>query len=163
MLLALLTIGIASLVVIFAFPHHVAQTWANVLGTGSSALAMVQYLPQIYFTWQMGEIKSLSILTMLIQVPGAFLFALSLWLRVGWEGWSTWTVFIVTGFLQAFLLALAIRYYFAARRQEVVGESDGESVDREAEGPSETTALLPNSSRNGKASTTRRRSAERRT
>ena len=77
---------------------------------------MIQYVPQIYYTWKLGSIKSLSILTMLIQVPGAFLFAFSLWLRVGWEGWSTWLVYVVTGVLQGILLGLAISYFLAGRR-----------------------------------------------
>jgi uncharacterized protein with PQ loop repeat len=117
-----------------SFPHH-TQGWANLLGTVSGVLAAIQYLPQIYYTFKIGDVKSLSIITMLIQVPGAFVFAFSLWLRVGWEGWSTWLVYVVTGILQGVLLGLAISYYLARRKNKraedasVSGEEEDEHID----------------------------------
>ena len=87
---------------------------------------------------------------MIIQVPGAFMFAFSLWLRVGWEGWSTWLVFVVTGVLQAVLLGLAVFYYMADRRrvrEEVRAEVGAENEDA----PDERTALLGNGHAGGKA------------
>ena len=118
---------------------------------------MVQYVPQIYFTWELGDIKSLSVITMLIQVPGSFLFAFSLWLRVSWEGWSTWLVYLVTGSLQAILLGLAITYFFRARREaRNLGddEEDEHEVDTDAEDDDradERTALLSNGNEGSKA------------
>ncbi|KAF2719360.1 hypothetical protein K431DRAFT_200167, partial [Polychaeton citri CBS 116435] len=106
-LLTLLVVSITSLAIVSAYPRH-TQVWANILGTFAGLLSAVQYLPQIYYTWRLQDVKSLSIATMIIQVPGAFLFALSLWLRVGWEGWGTWLIYIVTGVLQGVLLAMAI-------------------------------------------------------
>jgi uncharacterized protein with PQ loop repeat len=123
-LLALLVVGITSIAMVASFPHH-TQGWANFLGTVAGVLAAIQYLPQIYYTFKIGDVKSLSIITMLIQVPGAFVFAFSLWLRVGWEGWSTWLVYVVTGILQGALLGLAISYYLARRS----GEDEEEDID----------------------------------
>ncbi|KAK5107873.1 hypothetical protein LTR62_000583 [Meristemomyces frigidus] len=123
-LLALLTTGIISVALIAAWPHH-TQNWANLLGAVAGALAAIQYVPQIWYTYRLGDVKSLSVITMLIQVPGAFVFAFSLWQRVGWEGWSTWLVYIVTGVLQGVLLGLAIHYYRIGRLRDK--ESDGES------------------------------------
>lgn len=143
-LASLLAVGIISIAVVNSYPHH-TQSWADTLGTIAGVLAMVQYLPQIYFTWRMGDVKSLSIITMLIQVPGAFLFAFSLWQRVGWEGWSTWLVYIVTGILQSVVLGLAITYYFRDRRRGVEDNEDTDSLQssQETEGEaSERTALL---------------------
>ena len=114
-LTAALVVGITSTALVFAWPHH-TQTWANLLGTIAGILSGIQYLPQIYYTYRLRDVKSLSVVTMLIQVPGAFLFSFSLWLRVGWEGWSTWLMFVVTGLLQGVLLALATSYYVAGRR-----------------------------------------------
>jgi len=116
-LLALLVVGITSIAMVSSYPHH-TQGWANFLGIVAGVLSAIQYLPQIYYTYKIGDVKSLSIVTMLIQVPGAFVFAFSLWLRVGWEGWSTWLVYVVTGLLQGFLLALAISYYLARRKDK---------------------------------------------
>lgn len=156
-LVALFATGLTSLATVAAFPHH-TQNLANALGTIAGILSGVQYIPQIYFTWRLKDVKSLSVVTMLIQVPGAFLFAFSLWLRVGWEGWSAWVIYVVTGILQAILLSLAIIYWFEARKRlaeegqetEYEEEEDGEVVD-------ERSALLANGSgsRNGTVDKTR--------
>jgi hypothetical protein len=114
-LLSLLAVGITSIAMVEAYPDH-TQGWANFLGIVAGVLSAIQYLPQIYYTYKIGDVKSLSILTMLIQTPGAFIFAFSLWLRVGWEGWSTWLVYVVTGVSQGGLLALAIHYHLANRK-----------------------------------------------
>lgn len=133
-LLALLVVGIASIAMVASFPHH-TQGWANFLGTVAGVLSAIQYLPQIYYTFKIGDVKSLSIVTMMIQVPGAFVFAFSLWLRVGWEGWSTWLVYVVTGILQGVLLGLAISYYLARRKNKraedasVSGEEEEQDID----------------------------------
>ncbi|KAK5712625.1 hypothetical protein LTR17_017878 [Elasticomyces elasticus] len=158
--LALLTIGLTSLVLVAAYPHH-TQNWANLLGIIAGLLSAVQYVPQIWYTYHLRDVKSLSVITMLIQVPGAFLFAFSLWQRVGWEGWSTWAVYIVTGFLQGVLLVMAIVYYMQHRQVEKENQRrlnvDGyipgvDDVDGGAEDADERTGLL---SRNG---TVRRKS-----
>lgn len=159
-LITLLTIGIISIAVVASYPHR-TQSWADTLGSIAGVLAMVQYLPQIYFTWRMGDVKSLSVITMLIQVPGAFLFAFSLWLRVGWEGWSTWLVYIVTGILQAVVLGLAITYYFRGRNaaQEEDETSVVQSSDEGDSEPSEQTALLGNGHKSRPINATQRSSA----
>lgn len=149
MLVTLLVVGLASITMIAAFPSK-TQAWANLLGSVAGTLAMIQYVPQIYFTWRRGNIGSLSIITMLIQVPGSFLFAFSLWLRVGWVGWATWLVYIVTGTLQGILLGLAIMYFFAGRkaaadRISVASEDEDEGATaEEREQATERTALLSN-------------------
>ncbi|KAI7202217.1 hypothetical protein KC316_g1928 [Hortaea werneckii] len=129
-LFAVLTVGIISTALVFAWPHH-TQFWANTLGSIAGVLSAIQYLPQIWYTWRLGDVKSLSYITMFIQVPGAFVFAFSLWNRVGWEGWSTWLMFVVTGCLQGVLLCLAISYYLARRRlaKEVDDRDDYPRLD----------------------------------
>lgn len=114
--ISLFIVAIVSIALVFRFPQH-TQTWADVLGTIAGVLAAIQYVPQIYYTWVLGDMKSLSVLTLIIQAPGAFVFALSLGLRVGVKGWSTWLVYIVTGALQFVLLAMAIKYWSAERLQ----------------------------------------------
>jgi len=126
-LLALLIVGITSIALVAAWPHH-TQGWANLLGSISGLLATVQYVPQIWYTYRLGDVKSLSVITMLIQVPGAFLFAFSLWQRVGWEGWSTWLVYVVTGVLQGVLLGLAVHYYMRPTPEEKESEEEEESI-----------------------------------
>ncbi|WPH04639.1 Hypothetical protein R9X50_00753200 [Acrodontium crateriforme] len=165
-LIALFSVSFISLVMLVGWPHH-TQKWANLLGIIAGLLATIQYLPQIYYTYKAKDVKSLSIITMLIQVPGAFFFALSLWLRVGNEGWSAWAVYIITACLQSVLLVMAIIFYQrettsdASRRDsanKAVRHDNGEistnaaddvdgTNDPEANNtnePNETTSLLGN-------------------
>lgn len=88
--------------------------WANFLGITSAVLAAVQYIPQIWTTYKLKHAGSLSILMMCIQTPGGFLFAASLGARLGWGGWSSWGVYVLTAFMQGILLVMAIRYEWQA-------------------------------------------------
>jgi len=97
---------IGSVVFVYALPSHV-QAWANFLGLLATVLAAVQYIPQIHMTWTLQETGSLSIPMMCIQTPGSFVFAASLYSRLGAAGWSAWGLFIFTGCLQGCLLAMS--------------------------------------------------------
>ena len=104
-----------SATLILARPHHL-RNWANALGIMATMLAAIQYLPQIWMTWSLGHVGSLSIPMMLIQTPGSFVWSASLAARLGLEGWSTWGVFLVTGCLQGCLLVMGICFEIKARR-----------------------------------------------
>lgn len=139
-------VAIVSIALVFRFPKH-TQTWADVLGTIAGVLAAIQYLPQIYYTWKLQDLKSLSVATLVIQAPGAFVFALSLGLRVGVAGWSTWLVYLVTGALQFVLLAMAINWWLMERniaKAPGAQESAADTEEQRGSAPpvDETTALL---------------------
>ena len=125
-LTALLLVGLTSTVFLIRLPAYLL-IWANALGICAAVLSCIQYIPQLWTTWKIKHVLSLSITTMIIQVPGSFLFAFSLWLRVGWQGWSTWFVYCVTGSLQAALLAMAVTFWRRERSGDDVGvEEPGE-------------------------------------
>ncbi|KAK1918722.1 hypothetical protein P3342_010192 [Pyrenophora teres f. teres] len=67
-------------------------------------------------TWRLQETGSLSIPMMIIQTPGSFVFAASLYARLGPRGWSAWGLFIFTGFLQGILLAMALSFVWRDRK-----------------------------------------------
>lgn len=115
----------------FAFSPTTLQIWANFLGLLAAALACVQYIPQIYTTWRLQHVLSLSIPMMLIQTPGSFVFSFSLALRLGAGGWSAWGVYLVTGCLQGVLLGMAIGFELRDRKR-AAGERNGESTDTAA-------------------------------
>lgn len=144
-LVALLFAGLGSLFYLVRMPQYLLG-WANFLGVTASILACVQYLPQIWTTYRLGQVLSLSIITMLVQVPGSFLFSFSLYLRVGLQGWSSWLVYCVTGVLQGCLLSMAITFWLRDRKVEQANAVDGQ-VPREADGQEhvahETDPLLP--------------------
>ncbi|CAK7564321.1 MAG: hypothetical protein SEPTF4163_002210 [Sporothrix epigloea] len=98
--------------------------WANALGLMAALLAAIQYLPQIYTTYHLKHIGSLSIPMMCMQTPGGLLFAGSLFVRLGWAGWSSWGIFLLSAVMQGILLAMAI-YYELQRTNWTHTERDG--------------------------------------
>lgn len=94
------------------------QDWANFLGILSTVLAAIQYFPQIWTTYMIKRVGSLSIPMMCIQTPGSFVWAASLAARLGPSGWSAWGVYCVTGVLQGTLLAMGVVYELRHRKQE---------------------------------------------
>lgn len=112
-----LMVVILSGVFTLAFPNHLTA-WANFLGVMAAALAATQYFPQILMTYRLKHVGSLSIPMMCIQTPGGFLFAASLYARLGPEGWSTWAIYLLTAVMQGCVLFLGVYYELAARRQE---------------------------------------------
>lgn len=130
---ALLTASL-SIYITHSLPSHL-QSWANFLGIFSTVLAAIQYLPQIWTTYKLKRVLSLSIPMMCIQTPGSFVWAASLAARLGASGWSAWGVYVVTGTLQGTLLVMGIVFEYRYRQQEF------EEAEREREAD-EQTALL---------------------
>lgn len=107
----LLTI-VLSAVFALIFPSFLGN-WAIFNGVLAAVLAAIQYIPQITMTYHLKHVGSLSIPMMCIQTPGGFLFAASLAARLGWAGWSTWGIFLLTAIMQGILLSMALYYVFA--------------------------------------------------
>jgi hypothetical protein len=126
-----------SVVFVYALPSHV-RGWANFLGLLATVLAAIQYIPQIFMTWKLQEIGSLSIPMMCIQTPGSFVFAASLYARLGPGGWSAWGLFIFTGILQGFLLVMGLSFVMRDRKAQQVGHANENGLS----GGSERTPLL---------------------
>lgn len=114
---------ILSLYFILVYPNSL-QSWADFLGIFSTILASIQYLPQIYTTFTLRKVGSLSIPMMCIQTPGSFVWAASLAARLGIEGWSAWGVYVVTGCLQGSLLVMGIYFELMERKQRKAEELD---------------------------------------
>jgi PQ loop repeat len=140
---------IFSLYFILVYPGYL-QSWADFLGIFSTVLASIQYLPQIYTTFTLKKVGSLSIPMMCIQTPGSFVWAASLAARLGKEGWSAWGVYVVTGCLQGSLLVMGISFELRDRKRRKAEEVDADyqpsdPVDRAPQSndrPSEQTPLL---------------------
>lgn len=114
---------------LLAKPHFLGQ-WANALGIMATILAAIQYLPQIWMTWSLGHVGSLSIPMMCIQTPGSFVWSYSLYARLGVGGWSSWGVFLVTGLLQGCLLVMALVFEDRDRRARRASLVDSGDVSR---------------------------------
>ena len=114
------------MVIIYRYPSHLGA-WAKFLGIQGTGLAAIQFLPQIWTTWKLQAVESLSIPMMCIQTPGSFVWVGNLAANLGWEGWSTWGIYLVTGLLQGCLLIMGITFEFRARRRSKGHE---ENLDR---------------------------------
>lgn len=110
---------IVSLAVAIKHPSHL-QTWANVLGIMSAVLASIQYFPQIWTTFRLQKVGSLSIPMMCIQTPGSLVWAASLAQRLGAEGWSAWGVYVITALLQGTLLVMGIYFEYLGPQKDVI-------------------------------------------
>ncbi|EFX05930.1 pq loop repeat protein [Grosmannia clavigera kw1407] len=120
---------VIALTAVFAtvFPQALSG-WANALGLMAALLAAVQYFPQIHTTYRLKHVGSLSIPMMCMQTPGGFVFAASLFVRLGWGGWSSWGIFLLTATMQGILLSMAI-YYELQRAFPDDEDSDEDSDD----------------------------------
>lgn len=94
--------------------------WAAFLGITSTLLAAAQYIPQILHTYRNKTVGSLSIPTMLLQVPGTAIFVYSLAIRPGIE-WTSLAAYVCSGVLQLVLLVLCVAW---KRRQTKMGVDD---------------------------------------
>lgn len=138
---------ILSLYFILVYPDSL-QSWADFLGIFSTILASIQYLPQIYTTFTLKKVGSLSIPMMCIQTPGSFVWAASLAARLGKEGWSAWGVYVVTGCLQGSLLVMGIYFELMdkkRRKAENLDAGSDNAILQTNDQPSERTPLLRNS------------------
>jgi len=124
----------ASATIWYRNPTHLAG-WAHFLGILGTCLAAIQFLPQIWTTWKLQAIGSLSIPMMCIQTPGSFVWVASLAARFGWEGWSTWGIYLVTGVLQGCLLGMALTFEIRKwrNRNHAEGRTDDSAINGYAE------------------------------
>ncbi|KAF8245853.1 hypothetical protein K440DRAFT_554726 [Wilcoxina mikolae CBS 423.85] len=118
-------------------PSDALVKWANFLGVQSTILASIQYIPQLFTTWRLKHVGSLSIPMMCIQTPGSFVWAMSLATREGTR-WSSWATYVVTGVLQGCLLAMCIMWELADRKtrtkaDQVIDTAGSESREEEDE------------------------------
>jgi drug/metabolite transporter (DMT)-like permease len=137
-------IFILSLYFVLRRPNNL-QGWANFLGIFATVLSSIQYFPQIYTTYMLKRVGSLSIPMMCIQTPGSFVWAASLATRLGKEGWSAWGVYMVTGCLQGTLLVMAIYFELKARKspKDQRDDADDQTANcNSVAGDSEETPLL---------------------
>ena len=140
--------SVVSVVFLLWYPERLGAL-ATALGVFAAVLACIQYIPQIWTTWKLQHVMSLSIPMMLIQTPGSFVFATSLAIRLGSAGWSAWGVYIVTGCLQGCLLFMAIKFELRDRKKsrlatEQATESHLGEQDRPPSSSNEQTPLLSN-------------------
>ncbi|KAI9733100.1 MAG: hypothetical protein M1834_003647 [Cirrosporium novae-zelandiae] len=115
------------------------DSFAFVNGIFAAILSLLQYFPQIWTTFELKHVGSLSIPMMCIQIPGSLLWAASYVVRLGWSAFDAWGVLALTALFQACLLAMAVIFELRDRRQRKKGMDGMNGIEDEA---SEETPLL---------------------
>jgi hypothetical protein len=121
---------VVSAVILRRFPW-VAQVWADVLGILVALLACVQWLPQVYTTYTLGHLGSLSLASLTLSAPYTWIFGVSMMIREGLDGWSVWVVYILVGVMQLVLISMGISYELKSLRRAA------QNAERIARGPPE--------------------------
>ncbi|KAJ1930510.1 hypothetical protein IWQ60_000206 [Tieghemiomyces parasiticus] len=118
----------------------VVRSWAGALGIASLAIACLQYVPQIWKTWHRRSVGALSIPAMLLQTPGGYLFAYSIYVRPG-ANWTSWISYVLAASLQGVLLVLCIAWNYRDRRRETA-VLDGHRSAEQRSAATERSTLL---------------------
>lgn len=129
---------IAVSIYLMATSRRQAIAWANVLGIASAALAIAQYLPQLWTTYHLKHTGTLSIPMMCIQSPGGLIWSASLAARPGTK-WTSWAGYLAAALLQLTLLIMAV--YFETRRKHEIADVVTTSVHDDETLPDERTPL----------------------
>lgn len=136
-----IALAIASTYIILARPR-LAWGLANGLGITATALASIQYFPQIYTTWKLQSLGSLSIPMMCVQTPGGLLWAASLAARLGWEGWSAWILYVFISTLQGVVLGMGLWFKWKGKGKKGDDEDEDGETDGEGRGQGDERAPL---------------------
>ena len=110
---------------------------AAFLGIIATLTGVIQYIPQVWFTWANKHGGALSPAMLLMQCPGSFVFVASLMVQPG-TNWTSWISFLVSGSLQGVLLVMMGLFYLQSGG---IRANDAEAVVDDAF-PNETEPLM---------------------
>jgi len=125
----LCVIVVGYMIIAIAGAYSTPIVWyAYILGFISAIVVIIQFAPQIYITYKLKTAGSLSLVMLVIQTPGTWVWFV--YLVAAHENWSTWLSTFVAATQVSILLGQVIYYdYFLARwrkrhKQALVNESD---------------------------------------
>lgn len=111
---------------------EISEVYGDLMGLVSMVASSFQFLPQIFKTLKLKKVGSLSIPSMLIQTPGAFILVYALASRPG-NNFTNWITYVVAGSLQAFLLAACIVFWLRERKENKIRDEFQHLLDDEAD------------------------------
>ena len=107
--------------ILYQYSFSSLTPYADALGIISAIVAAIQYAPQVWTTWRLRHIGSISIPWLIVQTPGGLVAMSALVGRPG-TNWTTWLASIGTFLGQVVLLIVcccfAWRDWRAKRRDE---------------------------------------------
>jgi hypothetical protein len=114
-----LTFGIFGVLYVYGDDDRLV-TYANTQGIISAIVAALQYAPQIWTTWRLKHIGSISIPWLIVQTPGGLAAMTALVGRPG-TNWTTWLGSIGTFSGQFVLLIVCCCWVARSQSQEEGG------------------------------------------
>ncbi|OUM63928.1 hypothetical protein PIROE2DRAFT_9459 [Piromyces sp. E2] len=128
----MLFLSISAISIIFKFKESIINYIAGFFGIASAFLAVFQYLPQIVKTYRDKAPGAVSILTLLIQVPGALVMGICLIIQPGTD-WTSSSSYFVSFLLNGTVLVLCIYYTFKIKRMNKQNKSETSSKEKAEE------------------------------
>jgi uncharacterized protein with PQ loop repeat len=124
LIMMILTIILSLLIAYLLFINNTnLELIAGALGVLATITGTLQFIPQIHYTLKTRDFGVLNVNTLMMQCPGSFLFAYSLFIQQG-TNWTTWASFVVCGALQFFLVFLYFWFRFSEPVQIVLGVNE---------------------------------------
>lgn len=112
-------IGLLSLIITVMMLYDQIEyvlTWSYILGISTLIMFSLHYAPQIWETFRLKRVGSLSLVTLSIMCPGTFVW--TYFLANGSNASpSIWIPYLTVGIMQAVLLAIGIRYEIRDRHR----------------------------------------------
>jgi len=100
------------------FTSKVLIGYAQALGTTSSILMVIEWAPQIYTTWKMKSPGSLSVLMLLIQIPGSLL-VIYFQAILNAADFTTWAPYFFQCIEQAILVVMCVIFWIRNRKRGI--------------------------------------------
>lgn len=94
---------------IWIFQHQLLMPFADLMGIISTTMALIQFFPQLYKTYQVKHPGTLSIPTMILQTPGGFFWTYSMYSQPN-SKWSTYLPYLTSAILQGTLLVMCLYF-----------------------------------------------------
>jgi hypothetical protein len=123
-----LTFGVFGILYVYGSDDQLVA-YANSQGIISAVIAALQYGPQIWMTWKLRHIGSISIPWLIIQTPGGLAAMTALVNRPG-TNWTTWLGSIGTFIGQLILLIICCCWAWRDRKIRKIEEAEA-GVERD--------------------------------
>lgn len=91
-------------------------TWGRAIGILSAIVVIVQWMPQIFTTFQLGSAGSLSVVMLLIQLPGCLL-TVFFQAVIGGADFTTWGPYLITSINLTILIIMCLVFWIRNRNR----------------------------------------------
>lgn len=92
------------------------STWGRAIGILSAIVVIVQWMPQIFTTFQLGSAGSLSVVMLLIQLPGCLL-TVFFQAVIGGADFTTWGPYLITSINLTILIIMCLVFWIRNRNR----------------------------------------------